>query len=172
MAFGAPSLKGRALRYLAQREHSRAELARKLRRFTEEGAGIDAALDELMAHGLLSDERAAASVLISQAPRSGQRRLKQILQTKGLDPELVASTLAQAQGTEPERALALWQRRFGTVAADAAERARQARFLQGRGFGFDVISQVLRRSRLDAAEIEQESEQESEQASKQNSEQP
>ncbi len=179
MAFGAPSLKGRALRYQAQREHSRAELARKLRRFavapqadgqingptddpTEAGhadgspvepveaagpspqAQIDTALDELAAHGLISDERAAASVLHSQGPRSGERRLKQVLQAKGLAPELVASTLALARGGEFERALALWQRRFGQPAASAAERARQARFLQGRGFGFDIISRVLR----------------------------
>ena len=146
MAFGAPSLKGRALRYLAQREHSRVELARKLRRFTEAGEGIDAALDELAAHGLLSDERAAASVLIHQAPRSGQRRLKQILQNKGLAPDLVASTLAQASGSELERAQAMWQRRYGAAPQDARERQRQMRFLQGRGFGFDVVAQVMRRA--------------------------
>ena len=197
MAFGAPSLRGRALRYLSQREHSRAELARKLRRRTvgksTETAGatnagnvrnigdvgdtsdssdssdssetsdayhagedsaasdvgtlsacIEAALDELVAHGLLSDERAAASVLNAQAPRSGERRLKQVLQSKGLAPELIADTLAQVRGTEFERALALWQRRFGSQAHDATERARQMRFLQGRGFGFDVIARVLR----------------------------
>ena len=191
MAFGAPSLRGRALRYLSQREHSRAELARKLRRRTvgksTETAGatnagnvrnigdvgdasdssetsdashtgedsaasavgtlsacIEAALDELVAHGLLSDERAAASVLNAQAPRSGERRLKQVLQSKGLAPELIADTLAQVRGTEFERALALWQRRFGSPAHDATERARQMRFLQGRGFGFDVIARVLR----------------------------
>jgi len=194
VAFGAPSLRGRALRYLSQREHSRAELARKLRRRTvgksTETAGatnagnvrnigdvgdasdssdssetsdanhagedsaasavgtlsacIEAALDELVAHGLLSDERAAASVLNAQAPRSGERRLKQVLQSKGLAPELIADTLAQVRGTEFERALALWQRRFGSPAHDATERARQMRFLQGRGFGFDVIARVLR----------------------------
>jgi len=194
VAFGAPSLRGRALRYLSQREHSRAELARKLRRRTvgksTETAGatnagnvrnigdvgdasdssdssetsdanhagedsdasavgtlsacIEAALDELVAHGLLSDERAAASVLNAQAPRSGERRLKQVLQSKGLAPELIADTLAQVRGTEFERALALWQRRFGSQAHDATERARQMRFLQGRGFGFDVIARVLR----------------------------
>jgi regulatory protein len=144
MAFGAPSLKGRALRYLAQREHSRAELARKLQRHTEGGEGIDAALDELAAHGLQSDERAATSVLNSQAPRSGERRLKQTLQAKGLAPELVAHSLAQVRGSEFERALALWQRRFGTVPQDAAERARQMRFLQSRGFGFELVARVLR----------------------------
>ncbi len=148
MAFGAPSLKGRALRYLAQREHSRAELVRKLQRHTEAGEGIDAALDELAAHGLLSDERAAASVIISQAPRSGERRLKQTLQAKGLAPELVARSLAQVRGSEFERAQALWQRRFGAVPQDAGERARQMRFLQARGFGFELVARVLRTAGL------------------------
>lgn len=185
MAFGPPSamsLKGRALRWLAQREHSRAELTRKLMRYAagrlgdgaatdadaEDDAGgptavaadtsarsdtglrsdtsarIAALLDELGALGLLSDERAAASVLAAQAPRGGERRLKQALQQRGLDPELVERTLAQARPDELERARALWQRRFGTPPSDAAERARQMRFLAGRGFGGEIIRRVVR----------------------------
>lgn len=171
MAFGRPSsvsLRGRALRWLAQREHSRAELARKLARYAAEGTGtdngnspgadadgraadpcavashIEAVLDELSALGLLSDERAAASVLAAQAPRGGERRLKQALQQRGLPPELVERTLAQARPGELERARALWQRRFGTPPSDAAERARQMRFLAGRGFDGDIVRRVVR----------------------------
>lgn len=163
MAFGPPSsisLRGRALRWLAQREHSRAELARKLARYAddaddagdgaEDGTGpraaarIGAVLDELGALGLLSDERAAASVLATQAPRGGERRLKQALQQRGLAPDLVERTLAEARPGELERARALWQRRFGSPPADAAERARQMRFLAGRGFGGDIIRRVVR----------------------------
>lgn len=150
MAFGTLSVKGRALRYLAQREHSRAELERKLARHVEDTADasaaeqIAAALDELGAHGLISEARVAESVLTSQAARFGARRLRQTLQAKGLAPALVAATLQQAQGTELERARALWQRRFGTPPADAAERARQMRFLAGRGFEGEVIRRVLR----------------------------
>lgn len=171
MAFGRPSsvsLRGRALRWLAQREHSRAELARKLARYAAEGTGtdngnslgadadgraadpcaaashIEAVLDELSALGLLSDERAAASVLAAQAPRGGERRLKQVLQQRGLPPELVERTLAQARPGELERARALWQRRFGTPPSDAAERARQMRFLAGRGFDGDIVRRVVR----------------------------
>lgn len=160
MAFGAPSLKGRALRYLAQREHSRRELERKLQRHAEGGEGsqaLAAALDELAAHGLLSDERAAASVLVSQAPRSGERRLKQTLQSKGLAPELIARSLAQVRSSEFERAQALWQRRFGAVPADAADRARQMRFLQARGFGFELIVRVLKTAGLPPDESPDES---------------
>ena len=149
MAFGALSVKGRALRYLAQREHSRAELERKLRRHVQDQpeasaqAQIAVALDELESKGLLSEARAAASVLNSQGARYGVRRLKQALQTKGLAPELVASTLQQARGTELERAREIWRRRFGEPAADAAGRAKQMRFLAGRGFEGDVIRRVV-----------------------------
>ena len=150
MGFGALSLKGRALRYLAQREHSRAELERKLARFAEDRpeataqAQIAAALDELAAKGLMSEARAAESVLSGQGQRFGSRRLKQTLQAKGLSSELIAQTLQKARATELERARELWRRRFGAPAEDAAGRAKQMRFLAGRGFEGDVIRRVVR----------------------------
>ena len=149
MAFGSLSVKGRALRYLAQREHSRQELERKLARRvddTEQASAqqqIARALDELTAAGLLSESRAAASVLRSQGQRYGVRRLKQTLQSKGLDAELISTTLQQARSTELERAREVWRRRFGTPPASAAERARQMRFMAGRGFEGDVIRRVV-----------------------------
>ena len=150
MGFAALSVKGRALRYLSQREHSRVELERKLARHVEDTedataqAQIAAALDDLAAKGLLSEARTAESVLNSQGRRYGVRRLKQTLQGKGLAPELVDSTLQQARGTELERAREVWLRRFGEPAADAAERAKQMRFLAGRGFEGEVIRRVVR----------------------------
>jgi regulatory protein len=113
---------------------------------------LAALLDELQGHGLLSDERAAASLLAVRAPRHGERRLQRDLQAKGLAPELVAQTLAQARETELPRALALWQRRYGQVAADDTSHARQVRFLAGRGFSMDTITRVLRQARAAARE--------------------
>lgn len=150
MKTGQLSIKGRALRYLAQREHSRLELERKLARHVtdlpeDQGrAEIAAALDALSAKGLISEARVAESVLNSRAPRLGVHRLKQVLQSKGLDAELIQSTLRQAAGTEFERALQIWQRRFGQAPMDASERGRQMRFLAGRGFSGDVIQRVLK----------------------------
>jgi regulatory protein len=154
VAFGSLSVKGRALRWLSQREHSRAELERKLARVvddTPEASArqqIDAALDELAAKGLISEARVAESVLNVQGRRFGARRLKQVLQAKGLAPALVAEALQQAPaqiGSELERARDLWRRRFGDApAADAADRARQMRFLAGRGFDADVVRRVVR----------------------------
>lgn len=155
----APSLKARALRHLARREHTRAELERKLavhlpkHGANDEGdesepaqdrAALARALDELAASGLLSDERAAESLLASQSRRFGTRRLKHTLLAKGLAPDLVANTLQRSRATEHERALDIWRRRFGGIPANATERARQMRFLAGRGFDAEVIRRVVK----------------------------
>jgi len=150
MGLGPPSVKGRALRYLAQREHSRAELERKLAHTVEDtpeapaAVQIARALDELAARGLQSEARVAESVLTTQGRRLGVRRLKQTLQAKGLAPDLVAATLQQAAVTELQRAHEVWQRRFGAPAVDAAGRAKQARFLAARGFSGEVIARVVK----------------------------
>lgn len=155
MGFGALSVKGRALRYLAQREHSRAELERKLARHvtgTEAATAqqqITRALDDLAATGLLSDTRAAASVLAGQGQRHGVRRLRQTLQSKGLAPDLVSDTLLRARETELQRAQDVWRRRFGAPATDPKERGRQLRFMAGRGFEGDIVRRVVQGSSED-----------------------
>ena len=152
MSFGAPSLKGRALRYLAQREHSRVELQRKLARFVEPRLDVSAAeqintvLDELEQKGFLNEQRAAESIVNSKGARLGGRRLKQIMAARGITPDLAGPLLAQARSTEFERARELWRRKFGEPAVDAAARAKQVRFLLGRGFEGDVIRRVVRGS--------------------------
>lgn len=139
------SLKGRALKYLAAREHSRAELLRKLAPHAEEPAEVERVLDELEARGLLSAERFVESLLHRRAARFGTARLRQELQQHKLPADAVAQAVEALRGTELERARAVWQRRFGgEPAADAAERARQVRFLTARGFSSEVIRRVVR----------------------------
>ncbi len=139
-----PSLKGRALRLLSNREHSRKELERKLAPHEETPGELQKALDELQAKGFISDERAAESVIHRRASRLGMGRLKQELQAKGLDAALVSETMERLKGTELTRAREVWLRRFGgELPRDAAERAKQSRFLAARGFGGDVIRKVL-----------------------------
>ncbi|MFT3818367.1 MAG: regulatory protein RecX [Rubrivivax sp.] len=152
-------MKARALRLLAQREHSRAELERKLwpRLLRDDAADADVdeddlrrrlqqALDELQQRGLLSDRRTAEALLHAKAPRYGTRRLQALLQAKSLAPELVDETLRRAGETELARALEVWRRRFGTAPADARERARQMRFLLARGFEPAIAQRVLKLS--------------------------
>ena len=126
MAFDAPSLKGRALRLLSQREHSRSELERKLARYEEEPGTLKAALDELAAKDFISEERVVASVLHQRAGRLGAARVRQELQAKGIGAEAISQAVAGLQGSELERAAALWRRRFDAPPADPKERARQA----------------------------------------------
>ena len=144
MAFSAPSLKGRALRLLSQREHSRAELERKLAHHEEEAGSLARALDELAAKDFISEARVVQSVLHQRAPRLGAARVRQELQAKGIAADAVAEAVSSLQATELERARALWQRRFDAPPSDAKERARQARFLLARGFAGATVAKVLR----------------------------
>ena len=137
------SLKGRALRLLGGREHSRAELARKLGKYEEEPGQIERVLDELQARGFISEQRVVDSVLHRRAQRLGAGRIRQELQAKGIDGELVAQALQQLRGTEVARAREVWKRKFDAPPQDAAERGRQSRFLAARGFGGEVIQRVL-----------------------------
>jgi len=144
MAFNAPSLKGRALRLLSQREHSRAELERKLAKYEEEPGTLAAALDELAAKDFISEARVVESVLHQRASRMGAARVRQELQAKGIGDAAMAQALAQLKDTEQARAREVWRRRFGQPPADANERARQGRFLLARGFPAPVVSKVLK----------------------------
>lgn len=56
---------------------------------------------------------------------------------------MIERVAGAARATELDRARAAWQKRFGQPPASAAERAKQIRFLQGRGFSFDVIRRVI-----------------------------
>jgi len=144
MAFTAPSLKGRALRLLSQREHSRVELERKLARHEEEPGSLARALDELAAKDFISEARVVQSVLHQRAPRMGAARVKQELAHKGIAPEAIAEAIAGLRDTELPRAREVWRRRFDAPPADATERARQVRFLLARGFSGAVVAKVLR----------------------------
>jgi regulatory protein len=143
MSFAQPSLKGRALRLLSTREHSRVELERKLARFEEEKGTLAKALDELQAKGFISEARVIESVLHRRSAKLGTARIKQELQSKGLEAGAVADALAGLKGTERERAQEVWRRKFGEPPADAKEAARQMRFLATRGFNTEVIRRVV-----------------------------
>ncbi|EYC49913.1 recombinase RecX [Hylemonella gracilis str. Niagara R] len=145
----SPSLKGRALRLLSQREHTRRELERKLARFEEVPGALAQALDDLQARGFLDEHRAAESLAHRRASAYGAARLRQEMQDKGLGRELITQTLAGLQSSEETRARQVWQRRFEAAPADAKERARQARFLLARGFSGDVVRRVLADKGLD-----------------------
>ena len=144
------------MQYLARREYSRAELRGKLLPHVQADEGfeqafdssgrvnLDALLDDLAARGWLSDERAAAQLVHAKRSRFGTQRITHELRQKGIAEELISAALPELKASELEAARSVWQRKFGTLPQDAMEKARQMRFLQSRGFGLDVIFQVLR----------------------------
>jgi len=143
VAFDQVSLKGRALRLLGGREHSRSELERKLQPHESEPGELARALDELQAKGFINEQRVLESVVHRRASRLGAARVKQELQAKGLDPAAVAQAVAELRGTEMERAREVWRKKFGSPPMNAAERGKQMRFLMARGFGAEAIRRVV-----------------------------
>lgn len=143
------SLKGRALRLLAAREHSRTELERKLAPHEETPGQLAQVLDDLQAKDFISETRVVESVINRRASRYGAARVRHELQGKGLGAEVVADAMDRLKATELARAREVWRKKFDAPALDAAGRAKQMRFLAARGFGGDVIRRVVSQSEDD-----------------------
>jgi len=155
----SPSLKARALRLLSLREYSRKGLAAKLAeseaRWAKLGGEqadessestavqITAVLDDFEARGWLSDERFAEALVRKQSDRYGTRKIANELQRAGVDGAQSAALLHSLRETEYQRAYELWNRKYGLVAQDQKERARQYRFLASKGFSSDVVGKVI-----------------------------
>ena len=139
---GSHDLRQRALRLLARREHSRDELGRKLMAHADSDETLTALLDALEQGGLLSDARYAEQRTGVRASRLGNARLAHELRTKGVDAAIIDAAL-DAAGNESDRARAVWQKKFGALPASREDWARQARFLQSRGFSTDTIRNIL-----------------------------
>ena len=158
----SPSLKARALRLLSMREYSRKGLATKLEESTaralklksgEEGeeltphtsltVQIEAVLDDFEARGWLSDQRFAEALVRRRSERFGTRKIQDELAQAGVDSAKTLDLLKNLKETEYQRAHELWQRKFGVIATEQKERARQYRFLASKGFSSDVVSKVV-----------------------------
>jgi regulatory protein len=137
------SLKGRALKYLSMREHSRLELGRKLSRYAEEGDDVEALLDFLEKNNWLSQERFAESLVHRRAGLYGNSRVISELQQHGVKGDDLAELKSELASTELARAKEVWRRKFGAVAEDAAGRSKQMRFLLQRGFSQSAIRAVM-----------------------------
>ncbi|MEY4276864.1 MAG: hypothetical protein RI975_129 [Pseudomonadota bacterium] len=153
----SPSLKARALRLLSLREYSRKGLAAKLTesearwaKLTEReqnpqatALNIEIVLDDFEARGWLSDERFAEALVRRRSERYGSRKIQEDLQRAGVDAKQSAKLLANLKETEFERAYHLWLKKFGQMAQDQKERARQYRFLASKGFSLDVVAKII-----------------------------
>ena len=139
-ADSANELRARALRLLARREHSRAELGRKLTPHAESQEALADLLSDLEARKHLSDERFASERVRQLARKYGVARIRQDLKARGVDPELVPG---MGEADELERARAILARKYREPAGTREERARRMRFLQSRGFSSETIFKLL-----------------------------
>ena len=137
------SLKGRALRLLSQREHSRKELEQKLKPHEETPGELAEALDFLAAKDFINEKRVVESVVNRRSSKLGAARVRQELMAKGLPADDIAEAVETMRGTELERALVVWRKKFGAPPSDASERAKQVRFLVSRGFAAEVVRRVV-----------------------------
>ena len=137
------SLKGRALRLLSQREHSRKELEQKLKPHEETPGELAEALDFLAAKDFINQKRVVESVVNRRSSKLGAARVRQELMAKGLPADDIAEAVEAMRGTELERALVVWRKKFGAPPADASERGKQVRFLVSRGFAAEVVRRVV-----------------------------
>lgn len=137
---------GRAIHLLARREHSRQELARKVNREQQlSNEALDNLLDELEAAGYLSDQRYAEMLVRSSAARGqGPVKIQYALRDKGVDKTLAEAALAAAETDWLESARYQREKKFGeALPQNSKERARQYRFLAGRGFSIATINAVF-----------------------------
>lgn len=133
-------LRTRALRLLARREHSRAELSRKLAPRAESPEALESLLDSLVQKKQLSDARYAEARTRQLARKYGAARIRHDLKANGVDAALVEQVSPQ---DELERARAILDRKYRSPATTREERAKRMRFLQSRGFSSDVIFRLL-----------------------------
>ena len=134
-------LKARALRHLVRREHSRAELARKLAPYAESTGAIAQVLDSLLSKKQQSDARYAEERARVLSRKYGPARIRHDLRAKGISEDIVERISGAG---ELERARAILERKYRLPACSPEERARRARFLQGRGFSTEVILRLVR----------------------------
>jgi regulatory protein len=143
------SLRQRALEYLGKREYSTTELGQKLKAYADETDDIPALLADFKARGWLSDARFTEQLVNARKNKFGSAKVAHELREKGVADDLIAEAVSDIQGNELEHATEVWRKKFKQPASNRNEWAKQARFLQSRGFGFDTIKKVLSKTEDD-----------------------
>ncbi len=137
---------------LGRRMRTAAELRRLMRTRVEKGesgeARVEGVLERLKAQRYVDDESFAADYtrLRQEGAKFGRRRVQQDLQRKGVDGELVASTLEAAYEHVDELALAraFLERKRMRKPENEKETARVVRRLIAAGFSLPIAYKVLR----------------------------
>jgi regulatory protein len=141
--FVVKSLRQRALDYLAKREYSYVELGKKLKAYAEENDDIPALLDDFKARGWLSDQRFTEQIIHARKAKFGTAKIAHELREKGIADRLITDAVETLKATELDNATEVWRKKIKAYPQSREEWAKQARFLQSRGFGFELIKKIL-----------------------------
>lgn len=136
------NLKSKAYAFLARRDYGYHELYIKLQKYTQNLDEIKQVLDDLTCANILSEERYIRSYIRNNQAKYSSKKIRYALLQKKVDPVILDKIMVNTD--EYSIAQAIWQRKFGVPAVDARERLRQIRFLQSRGFDFDVIMRIIK----------------------------
>ena len=141
------SLRQRALDYLAKREYSVAELAQKLntvaRQYELDADEIPEILADFKKRNWVSDTRFTEQILHARKSKFGSARIAHELREKGISDELISEAVQDVKENELANAKAVWRKKYDAPPSSREEWAKQARFLQSRGFGFEIIKKVI-----------------------------
>jgi regulatory protein len=139
-------LRQRALEYLGKREYSYAELGQKLKAYLAEDENFEqvtAILEDFKKRGWLSDARFTEQIVHARSHKFGASKIANELREKGVADDLIRDAIEKVKENELDNAKEIWQKKFKAIPASRDEWARQGRFLQSRGFSFDIIKKVL-----------------------------
>lgn len=133
---------------MGKREYSYAELGQKLTKYLDVESGedihaISAILEDFKTRGWLSDKRFTEQIVHARQTKFGVAKITHELREKGISQDLIEAAVEQVKGNELDNAKEIWLKKFKAGPANREEWAKQARFLQSRGFGFDTIKRVL-----------------------------
>ncbi len=104
---------------------------------------IKVILDDFQQRGWLSDARFAEQMVHARKSKFGSARVASELKEKGVADDLIAAAVVAIKETEFENALAICKKKYAAPPISREDWARQARFLQSRGFTFELIKKVL-----------------------------
>ena len=138
------SIRQAALGLLARRDYASSELGRKLKERGFDAPAIGQVLQELAAERLLDDDRFIEHFVSYHTARGqGPIRIAAELRQRSMSSESIDRHL-DAVSDWPEQARTARRKKFGSsVPKDFKSRARQARFLEYRGFSAEHIRAAL-----------------------------
>lgn len=100
-------------------------------------------MDDFKKRGWLSDKRFTDQLVHARKSKFGSQRVAHELREKGVADDLIENAVETIKENELENAREVWKKKFKTYPTSREEWAKQARFLQSRGFGFEIIKNVL-----------------------------